>query len=186
MPVRSADTPFELLERLDRDCLATAKGLPAEDHVPNRWKGILFELAGAALLAPMAEIAEIATPPRLTRVPGAKDWVLGVANMRGTLLPVMDLSGFLFGINSSRDARQQRILVAQNQEFFVGLLVDSVTGLKQYNENQWQASASGAATQHAAVLERFLDGAYGDDQTRYPVFRFVRLAQDEAFTEVQA
>ncbi len=175
------DTPFVLLERLDRDCLATAKGLPEEVRAPVRWKGVLFGLNGLSLLAPMAEIAEIVTPLRVTHVPGAKSWVLGLANMRGNLLPVMDLTGFLFGKNSRQDPRRQRILVMREGDLFAGMVVDSVTGLKQYTADCWQAETQVGVP----VLHRYLDGAYLEGGLRYPVFRLARLAQDEAFVEVQ-
>ena len=47
------------------------------------------------LLTRMGEVSEILDPPDYTRVPGVKDWVVGIANVRGSLLPLMDLKGFV-------------------------------------------------------------------------------------------
>ena len=43
----------------------------------------------------MADVAEVASVPGVTRVPGAPAWLAGVANWRGRMLPVLDLRPLL-------------------------------------------------------------------------------------------
>ena len=43
------------------------------------------------------EVVEILPMPQVTPVPGAQPWLLGVANIRGNLLPIVDLKQFLEG-----------------------------------------------------------------------------------------
>ncbi|MBA2409221.1 MAG: chemotaxis protein CheW, partial [Gammaproteobacteria bacterium] len=43
------------------------------------------------LVTPLLAVAEIITPPTVASVPGVKPWVMGIANMRGTLLPIMQI-----------------------------------------------------------------------------------------------
>ena len=53
-------------------------------------------MAGETYLVAREETREVLTyPSQLTRVPGAKTWVKGLANVRGALLPVIDLRQFL-------------------------------------------------------------------------------------------
>jgi twitching motility protein PilI len=54
-------------------------------------------------------------PSQLTRVPGAKAWVKGLANVRGQLLPVLDLRQFL-GSGVTPLTRNTRVIVVNHRE----------------------------------------------------------------------
>ncbi|MFF7706402.1 chemotaxis protein CheW [Pseudomonas sp. NPDC007930] len=129
--MNQARTAFELLLEIDRRCRAHAAALPSQDARLQSWSGIGFRLASSWFVAPMAEVVEVLPEPRLTRVPGVHPWVRGVANLRGRLLPVLDLCGF-FGIERSSVRKQRRVLVIDHDELFTGLLVDEVPGLQHF------------------------------------------------------
>ncbi len=58
----------------------------------------MFYVGDDRLIAPLNDIKEILNfPSAITKVPGTKPWMLGIANIRGTLLPVIDLQLFLIG-----------------------------------------------------------------------------------------
>ncbi|MBD1549925.1 chemotaxis protein CheW [Pseudomonas typographi] len=124
-------TAFELLLDIDRRCRAQASALPSQDARLQSWSGIGFRLASHWFVAPMAEVVEVLPEPRLAQVPGVHHWVRGVANLRGRLLPVMDLCGF-FGQERSSVRKQRRVLVIDHEELFTGLLVDEVPGLQHF------------------------------------------------------
>lgn len=98
-----SQTAFELLLDIDRRCRLLAADLPSQEARLQRWSGIGFRLGPHWYVAPMGEVAEVLHEPRCTLMPGVKPWVKGVANLRGRLLPVMDLGGFL-GLNCPRPA----------------------------------------------------------------------------------
>lgn len=51
------------------------------------------------MIAPLEEVKEILNyPDGVTRVPGTQAWLLGMANIRGNLLPLIDLQQFLGGV----------------------------------------------------------------------------------------
>ncbi len=90
-------------------------------------------------------------------MPGVKPWVKGVANLRGRLLPVMDLGGFL-GLELSKARKQRRVLVVEYNDLFVGLLVDEVVGMQHFaqdallaNTSPWRAVYSGSLRGRPAV-----------------------------------
>ncbi len=124
-------TAFELLLDIDRRCRLLAADLPLQETRLQSWSGIGFRIAEQWFVAPMQEVAEVLQEPRLSRIPGVKPWVLGVANLRGRLLPVMDLCGY-FGLAQSGLRKQRRVLVLDHQEVFAGLLVDEVAGLQHF------------------------------------------------------
>jgi chemotaxis signal transduction protein len=65
-------------------------------------------------------------------VPNVPEWILGVANVRGDIVSMVDLAAF-FGLNQLSDsARDGRVLVVRSlsQELTTGLLVEKVKGLR--------------------------------------------------------
>lgn len=71
-------------------------------------------------------VREIVKAQEITPVPGANDHVLGIINLRGKIISVMDLSARL-GLGATRVARASRILVADLDGMTVGFLVDAAT-----------------------------------------------------------
>ncbi|NVL31129.1 chemotaxis protein CheW, partial [Pseudomonas syringae pv. actinidiae] len=84
-------------------------------------------------VAPIGEIAEILHEPRHAVMPGVKFWVAGVANLRGRLLPLMDLCGF-FGHELTSARKQRRVMVVEHNDVFAGLMVDEVFGMQRFSQ----------------------------------------------------
>lgn len=76
----------------------------------------------------LTSVAEVGRVPAITRVPGVPDWLTGVANWRGRILPVLDLRPLVGGEPAPLTA-QARLLVVAAHEMSVGLLVDRVDGI---------------------------------------------------------
>ena len=101
----SSNTPFELLAEIAERSVDTAKGLPAQRDIKPHWSGVGFKLKGVNVVAPMGEVAELLKSPATTLLPGVQSWVRGVSNVRGRLLPVVDLEGFFGGrLSGSRSS----------------------------------------------------------------------------------
>ncbi|KPW41807.1 chemotaxis protein CheW [Pseudomonas tremae] len=126
-------TAFELLLDMDRRCRSLAAGLPLQEAHQQDWVGIGFRMGEQRFVAPIREIAEILHEPRHAVMPGVKSWVSGVANLRGRLLPLMDLCGF-FGLEAMTARKQRRVLVVEHNEVFAGLLVDEVLGMQRFSQ----------------------------------------------------
>lgn len=131
----TSNRPFDTLRDYEKRSLVHAVGLPEQASSHWAWSGIAFRLAGANLVCDISEIVEILTYPDLTRVPGSKTWVLGVANVRGTLVPIVDLRQFLSGERSTV-SKYSRVLVAQMHSGVVGLLVDEIAGQRHFLDEE--------------------------------------------------
>lgn len=171
-----SQTAFELLLDIDRRCRLLAADLPSQEARLQRWSGIGFRLGPHWYVAPMGEVAEVLHEPRCTLMPGVKPWVKGVANLRGRLLPVMDLGGFL-GLELSRARKQRRVLVVEYNDLFVGLLVDEVVGMQHFAQDALLVSTAPAAP--------FIQGEFDSDQL-WQVFSPFALAQAPGFMDVAA
>jgi twitching motility protein PilI len=128
-------SPFESLVHLERLCLDHAHSLPRQEQTEEEWIGIGFRLGSMHLVAPLAEVSEILTPPSVSQVPRTKDWVCGIANVRGNLMPIMDLQGYLHDRPAAMN-RRSRILVVNHKGVYSGLVVDAVLGLRHFREEQ--------------------------------------------------
>jgi chemotaxis signal transduction protein len=67
--------------------------------------------AGRDLLLPIAAVREIAALPHVTPVPGLPPWVLGVANHRGRIVPVIDVGAWFRTRFASRGDEPCLVLV---------------------------------------------------------------------------
>lgn len=173
-----AQTPFQLLCDIDQRCRALAAGLPSQQETVQTWSGIGFRMGGRLFVAPMGEVTEVLHEPRYTLLPGVKSWVKGVANVRGRLLPIMDLCGF-FGGELSPLRKQRRVLVVEHQEVFSGLVVDEVFGMQHFNVDSF--------TEQLPPLEAnilpFVQGQFQREQP-WLVFSPHALARHQGFLDI--
>ena len=77
---------------------------------------------------PVEHVLEVAELGEVTPVPGAQRSVLGVRNLRGQILPIVDLAS-VFGIEGS--GRPQRVLVAESGGHRAGFAIDEVSDIEQ-------------------------------------------------------
>ncbi|TAL91199.1 MAG: chemotaxis protein CheW, partial [Rhodanobacter sp.] len=130
-------TPFEILARYERLSLAHASATQERFEAPGLWRGIGFRVGSRALVSGIDEINELLAVPVLTPVPRTQAWLLGVANVRGNLVPVVDLARFLFGERTQQSDRS-RLLVVRQGSGNVALLVAEVFGQRTVDEEQRQ------------------------------------------------
>ena len=73
---------------------------------------------------------EVLAPPPASRLPNMPEWLLGVANVRGALVPVLDLAT-AFGVERDNAVRGY-MLIAGSGDDAVGLLVDGLPILRRF------------------------------------------------------
>lgn len=81
-------------------------------------------------LIDLAEAGEIMPVPVLAPVPLTRHWYAGLANARGTLVSVIDFSGFATGYGSPRGVENRLVLVNARLGINVALLVSRMLGLR--------------------------------------------------------
>ena len=172
-------TPYALLTELDRLCRINARGLPAGNKVVDDWIGIGFRLSGERLIAPMDEVAEILPPPSTVRVPGVLNWVRGLANVRGNLMPVLDMNAYL-NADPISSTKESRVLIIDRDGVVAALLVEEVFGLRRFKPEMKQPG-DGVGRNN---LEPYLDGIFNDKQDHWHVFSVDKLVHSEQFLKV--
>lgn len=173
--------PFAALVALAQRSVEHARGLPAQIEVKPTWSGVGFTLAGQRCVAPMAEVAEVLVVPAATRLPGVQPWVRGVANVRGRLLPLIDLEGF-FGGQLGGNRKRQRVLVLEYGDLYTGLLVGEMHGMQHFPVDSFHNEP----IEELAPMRPFLAGAYRVRDLDWAVFSPFRLARDTRFFNAAA
>ena len=79
---------------------------------------------------PIDAVQEIVRVPEVTGVPDAPDFFEGVINLRGKIVPVVDLRKRL-RLSSADRTKSSRVLVAENGGRVIGLLVDAVSEVRK-------------------------------------------------------
>jgi purine-binding chemotaxis protein CheW len=89
---------------------------------------VRFRVADEAYAVSVLNVLEVASLGDVTPVPGAPIQILGVRNLRGKILPVIDLAALL-GTRRSQPAG--RLLVAESEGRQAGLAIDEVTEVSE-------------------------------------------------------
>lgn len=75
---------------------------------------------------PIEQVREIRAVESITQIPNAKSYVKGIMNLRGLIIPVIDVKDKLGMRSAAESTSKQRILVADLKNSLAGLLVDEV------------------------------------------------------------
>lgn len=134
-------------------------------RVQQRRQTVSFRVAGAHLALPMAAIQEIIRVPAMHPSPLADAVCIGMLNLRGTTVPVIDFTRFM-GLTRAdaatpddvAHADQRRIVVLNQNQLHVGLLVDEVRSIVGYRDDELMAMPA-YSRRHVALFA----GCLGDE-----------------------
>lgn len=171
--------PIELLRELERRSRQTACGLPQQLKHKVVWSGIGFRIGGTYMITPLTQVNEILHYPKLALVPGTLPWVKGLANIRGTLLPVMDLQDYL-GQPPAELGSQSRVIIIQQGELTAGLLVDEVLGLHHFEPEEQVTRIR----KLDPAVKAYIRGAFHQGERTWHLFDMNILVEDPQFHKV--
>jgi purine-binding chemotaxis protein CheW len=106
---------------------------PALLDAPPARRACLFALAGTRFAVDVRSAREVVLFDEITAVPRAPRHVVGVANLRGTVMPIVDVRGLL-GLPESRPGRSLRTLVVRDGAIQAAVVVDAVLGLESFED----------------------------------------------------
>ena len=173
--------PFLVLQDYETRSLAHVVGLPEQIDAPGLWRGVGYRVGKRRLASGFDEVVEILGMPPVTPVPGAQPWMLGVANIRGNLLPIVDLKQFLEGERTVLH-ESQRVLVVRQPGGNVAVTIDELFGQRSFVEEQKIEAEPFADGRYAHFVER----AYRLGDHEWGVFSLDRLARTPEFRQAAA
>jgi twitching motility protein PilI len=176
------DRPFELLAELERRGRAVTASSTTDAAQAGEWVGVALRMAGEMYLVAREEAREVmGVPAPLTRIPGAKSWILGLGNIRGQLYPIIDLRAYL-GSGQTPTSRNSRVIIVNHRDVPAGLVVDEVLGFRRFAD----AEFTGDIPETIVRCERYVAGSFRRGSEQWPVLGLRTLVEDPAFSEASA
>lgn len=169
---------FGRLADYEQRSLAHDAGEADRQEQISNWDGVVFRLADNHLTCGIDQVDEVLAYPAFTHVPGAKDWILGLANVRGNLVPVVDLGWYLFGSRTPATMRT-RLLLARMQGRPVGLVVDEVYGQRHFHTDD----ARPAEGHNDNELDEFVQQEYLLGDESWGILRLDQLLHKPDFMD---
>lgn len=116
-------------------------------------KYVIFKLGEEFYGLPISNVLSIERVSKITRIPNSPKYVLGLINLRGDVIPVIDLN-IKLGFKSTKVNNSSRIIVIKDDEMIVGLMVDSSSEVLDISE---ESIDKPPASQSNELLE-YVDG----------------------------
>lgn len=182
MAEQTALTPFDLLLDIDRrsreqlPVAATATAVTTTAASSQSAGRLAVRVGPWNFLLTMDDVAEIIPVPRVTIVPGVKPWLLGIANLRGTVMVVVDWQHYLGG-KPAVLMPNSRLIVVRSGEWHYGLLADEIINMRQFSTDSRLPSLDGIA----ASLRPYISEAFAAEQQQWLALMINRLLEDPRF-----
>ena len=119
--------------------LASGEGIATEEDYEHGYarevrgdlqQYVVFSVSGERYGVTISQIGEISKPLDTTPIPRTADFVLGIGNVRGVVIPILDLARRL-RLPTSPETRETRVLIVRHDAEQYGLVVDQVYGVVQ-------------------------------------------------------
>ena len=138
------DSPAELLIKLHRRIAEHGIDAPSQS-VDVSWQAVAFSANGQQLLVNMQQVSEVVEVSSITLIPGVQPWVAGISNVRGVVLPLIDLGLYLEG-NASQAGNRSHVIAIERGEVRFGLIVDQVIGMRQVDSEKTEETSATSST----------------------------------------
>ena len=96
---------------------------------------VTFMLAGEKYGINVMQVREVLRDIEIAPVPGAPDYILGIINLRGNVVTVVDTRS-RFGLPTGETNAESRIIIIENNDQTLGLLVDSIAEVADILKSQ--------------------------------------------------
>ncbi len=176
-------TPFEYLLSVDRKCIALQGGLVQQESDVSFSHGLAFQLSTHKYIIPIADVTEVLAVNDLTGIPRSPSWLVGIANVRGNLITLLDTHEFIFGKPIQGKVDSKRMLLVNQDIHYYGLIIDSIIGMKSFNADQGiDEVPEGFDYDHIDHISAF----YSSGEEWFAALSIQSLLSDERFAQLQA
>ena len=143
----------------------------------SRW--VTFQLDDETYGIDVMQIREVLRSVEISPVPGAPAFVLGIINLRGNVVAIIDTRS-RFNLPQREVDESSRIIILDTGDYVVGFLVDSVSEVAELrNENIEVAPDTGNGE-----ASRFINGLYNRDEGLLILVDASRLLSDDELAEL--
>ncbi len=142
-----------------------------------RW--VTFRLENEKYGINVMQVQEVLRITEIAPVPGAPSYVLGIINLRGNVVTVIDTRS-RFGLPSVENDDSSRVVIIESEEQVVGILVDSVAEVVDLDSSDIE-TAPNVGTDESA---KFIQGVASHDSELLILVDLNKLLSDEEWSEM--
>lgn len=102
---------------------------------------VVFKLGTDEYCVPVSQAREIQIYSTPTRIPNTPSFVEGIINLRGQIIPILDLKK-RFGAGATEVNSATKIIIIDMENELLGILVDSVSEVLKIQQNRFEATPS--------------------------------------------
>lgn len=151
----------------------------AGDDAMLQW--VTFMLAGEKYGVNVMQVQEVLRYTEIAPVPGAPYYVLGIINLRGRVVTVIDARS-RFGLPNTEITDNTRIVVIENDAHVLGMMVDSVAEVVYLRMSEIE-TAPNVGTDDSA---KFIQGVCHKNDELLILIELDKLLTDEEWAEIEA
>ena len=140
---------------------------------------VTFRLKDETYGINVMQVQEVLRVSEIAPVPGAPGYVLGIINLRGNVVTVID-TRTRFGLPTTDLDDTSRIVIIESDEQVVGILVDSVAEVVELRQSEID-SAPNVGNDDSS---RYIQGVYSRDEDLLIVVDLNKLLTDEEWSEM--
>ncbi len=170
---------LSILSEIQAATFQNAAPLPLKESAQPEWQGIGYQIGGTRLVSPMGEVSEVLTVPKITPLPGVKSWILGIANVRGRLVPIVDLHEYL-EMTPTRPMSEWRVLMVEDEKLVIGLMVEQSLGIQHFLEGSFEEPGLDGLD----ALRPYIQGAFRHGGRVFFEMDLKEILRDDRFYEV--
>lgn len=161
---------------MSEERLASAKDADSNDEV-LQW--VTFRLEEETYGINVMQVQEVLRYTEIAPVPGAPSYVLGIINLRGNVVTVIDTRS-RFGLMEAQVTDNSRIVIIEAEKQVIGILVDSVAEVVYLRTSEID-SAPNIGTEESA---KFIQGVSNRDGELLILVDLNKLLSDEEWDEL--
>jgi len=145
----------------------------------SQW--VTFHMEGETYGINVMQVQEVVRVPEIAPVPGAPEFVMGIINLRGNVVTVIDTRK-RFGMPFKENDDSTRIVIIEHENQVAGILVDNVAEVVELRASQIEAAPNVGNDKSA----RFIQGVFSRDGDLLILVDVGKLLTPDEWSEVSA
>ena len=141
---------------------------------------VTFRLGRETYAINVMQIREVLRYTNIAPVPGAPHYVLGIINLRGSVVTVIDTRA-RFGLQGEEISDNTRIVILETASHTIGILVDSVAEVVYLNASEIESTPHIGADDNS----KYIQGVCNKNNTLLILIDLDRLLTEDEWTEIQ-
>ncbi|HEC12158.1 MAG TPA: purine-binding chemotaxis protein CheW [Acidiferrobacteraceae bacterium] len=143
----------------------------------SQW--VTFKLGDETYGIRVMQVQEVVRMPEIAPVPGSPAYVLGIINLRGNVVTVLDIRR-RFGLDDKEADDATRIVIVEAQQHIIGILVDNVAEVVELSSSQIETAPNVGNDKSS----KYIEGVFSRENDLLILVDVSKLLSDSEWQEV--